>query len=271
MGLFVSTTGTTVDIPELGITITHPTTDFNVDAQFSSNEIERASTLTSLIQAGTLVWRKVAAGAIQTPSDYDSNYLEVDEENTGPGPSADRTVTFKDLGGGVTFASPVALSPDSGNIDGVSTSASRADHKHDLPAAAPVAIGTANSEGASSSVARADHVHDHGSQTTGTHHAVATTSVAGFMSATDKTKLNALVTKSGIVAAGTFAGNPKKATVTFSVAFASASYNVAITGADARTWTIESKVAGSFVISANANQALTGDVYWQAQLNGEVG
>lgn len=75
--------------------------------------------------------------------------------------------------------------------------------------------------------------------------------------------------KAGRVASGTFAGSPKKATVTFTTAFPSANYAVTITGADARVFTIESKVAGSFVINANANTALTGDVNWVAFLDGE--
>ena len=56
--------------------------------------------------------------------------------------------------------------------------------------AAPVDIGTANAEGAASTVARSNHVHNHGAQTVGTLHAVATTSVNGFMVSTDKTKLD---------------------------------------------------------------------------------
>jgi len=51
----------------------------------------------------------------------------------------------------------------------------------------PAAIGTA-APGSSVLAAAGDHVHAHGSQTDGTHHAAATTSAAGFMSAADKTK-----------------------------------------------------------------------------------
>lgn len=45
---------------------------------------------------------------------------------------------------------------------GVSTDASRQDHKHDVTTAAPVTIGGANAEGTSTALARADHVHDRG-------------------------------------------------------------------------------------------------------------
>lgn len=52
-------------------------------------------------------------------------------------------------------------------------------------------IGSA-SLGASTKAARSDHVHAHGSQGGGTQHSEVTTSVAGFMSATDKTKLDGI-------------------------------------------------------------------------------
>lgn len=57
----------------------------------------------------------------------------------------------------------------------------------------PVAIGTANSAGVASTAARSDHVHAHGDQTVGSLHAVATSSVNGFMSAADKAKSDARV------------------------------------------------------------------------------
>jgi hypothetical protein len=79
------------------------------------------------------------------------------------------------------------------------------------------------------------------------------------------TTVSSVDTKAGRVAAGTFAGNPKKATVTFATAFANTNYAIAITGADARTWTIESKLAGSFVINSNSNTAPTSETMWQAQ------
>lgn len=63
----------------------------------------------------------------------------------------------------------------------------------------PAAIGTA-APGSSVLAAAGDHVHAHGSQTDGTHHAAATTSAAGFMSAADKVITNNLAI--GFVAAG---------------------------------------------------------------------
>jgi hypothetical protein len=57
----------------------------------------------------------------------------------------------------------------------------------------PVAISTTNADGVAPTVARSDHAHAHGNLTGGTLHSTATTGVAGFMSAADKTKLNATV------------------------------------------------------------------------------
>lgn len=53
---------------------------------------------------------------------------------------------------------------------------------------------TTNSLGTSSEVARGNHVHAHGDRGGGTLHAVATTLVAGFMSAVDKAKLDGIAT-----------------------------------------------------------------------------
>ena len=239
MGLFVDTVSADVSLEDLGITLVHPTVDFDVLAQFTSSEIQASDDLTNAITGGTLQWKKTSGGTILLASDYDRDWTEIEQENTGTGISDDKVVTFKDLPPGASYGSPVT-------------------------------IGTANADGVATSVARSDHVHAHGNQTVGSLHAVATTLVNGFMSSTDKTKLDALKTKSGVVAAITFTGSPKKATVTFTTVFPSTAYSVNITGADARSWTIESKLAGSFVINANANQALTGEVSWQAQLNGEV-
>ena len=179
MGLFVSTTGTDVSIPELGIVITHPTTDKDMGTQFSSEEIQGSSSLTTAIVAGTLVWRKIAAGTIQTPANYDGDFLEIERMNAG-GLIDDRAVTFKDL-----------------------TAA-------------------------------------------------------------------AATSKAGRITAGSFTGNPKKATVTLTTSFASTNYSITVTGADSRSWTIESKAVGSFIINSNANAALAGETMWQAEPDGNI-
>lgn len=80
-----------------------------------------------------------------------------------------------------------------------------------------------------------------------------------------------LYAEAGSIAAVSFSGNPKKATVTLSQAMPSTNYSVSITGTDdARSWTVESKTTTSFVINSNANQALVGPVDWQAQAHGAL-
>lgn len=76
--------------------------------------------------------------------------------------------------------------------------------------------------------------------------------------------------KAGSVAAGTFAGSPQKtATITFGTVFPSTSYSVTITGSDGRSWIATNLTTTGFTINTQANQALTGPVYWQATLIGE--
>lgn len=79
-----------------------------------------------------------------------------------------------------------------------------------------------------------------------------------------------LATKAGSVTNTSFTGNPKKVTVTFAAAFTDANYSVAVTGEDARSWTVESKVAGSFIINANSNTAVAGSTHWIAVKHGEA-
>ncbi len=56
----------------------------------------------------------------------------------------------------------------------------------------PVQIGTSNNPGSANSVVYSDHVHSHGAQTDPTLHAIATDSTNGFMSSSDKTKLDSI-------------------------------------------------------------------------------
>lgn len=80
--------------------------------------------------------------------------------------------------------------PDQSNAAGSSNNLAKADHIHNIPSGSVVQVGTSNFAGAAASFALSDHVHAHGNQTSGTLHAAATTSVNGFMSSTDKTKLD---------------------------------------------------------------------------------
>lgn len=97
MGLYVATTGTDVAIPELGFTLVHPSTDYDLTAQFTAEEIRSAESLTTAITTGVLQWRKVLVGGYETPSHYDPDVVEADELNLGDGAQKDRVVTFKDL------------------------------------------------------------------------------------------------------------------------------------------------------------------------------
>ena len=206
-----------------------------------------------------------------------------------------------------SFGSPVTLVPDGGNVDGTLTVAARADHKHDLPADAPsttLSPATTNAEGTTTSVARADHTHavataltavittiqpddaaNSGTQNSfarGDHkHAivadiavsVGSTNAEGTSTSFSRADHVHNITnkdKAGIVAAGSFSLNPKKATVTFGTAFSSTNYAIEIKGVDARTWSYDSatKATTGFVINSNANAALTGEVSWTATENG---
>lgn len=76
--------------------------------------------------------------------------------------------------------------------------------------------------------------------------------------------------KSGSVLAGDFSGNPKTYAVVFTTMFPTNNYSVSITGSDGRSWVAESLAQTGFTINAQANQPLTGLVYWQANYKGET-
>lgn len=70
--------------------------------------------------------------------------------------------------------------------------------------------------------------------------------------------------KEGIVPSSSFGGSPWTASVTFSVPFTSNNYSVVVTGEDARMWSIQSKLSGSFVINSNSTSSITGSTFYQA-------
>jgi hypothetical protein len=89
------------------------------------------------------------------------------------------------------------LRADSNNVNGIgiANSFSRSDHIHAVDVGTSVdiqTISTTNSGGSSALLARADHVHSHGNLAGGSLHAVATQNIPGFMSASDKIKLDGL-------------------------------------------------------------------------------
>lgn len=98
---------------------------------------------------------------------------------------------------------PAAVTRATASV-GVGTKAARSDHKHDVATASAIEItDSTNDEGDSTSLARANHVHAHGARGGGTLHAVATGSTAGFLSASDKTKLDSIAVPISIANGGT--------------------------------------------------------------------
>ena len=97
-------------------------------------------------------------------------------------------------------------------------------------------VGTANSAGTDNSFTRMDHVHAHGSHSTGTDHAAVTTLVNGFMSSTDKTKLDAatnLNTASTLVfrdSSNNFSAGTITASLTGNVSGSAASFTGSLSG-----------------------------------------
>jgi hypothetical protein len=71
-----------------------------------------------------------------------------------------------------------------------------------------------------------------------------------------------LKTKAGTIAGASFAGSPKKYSVTFSTAYPNTNYSINITGGVNRTFTYESKSTTGFIINANANTVFTENVDW---------
>lgn len=111
----------------------------------------------------------------------------------------------------LALGTPVAIQVGASPGDGTAATLVRSDHQHGITTGAPVSIGTANASGSASSVARSDHVHDHGAQTSGTLHAAATGSVAGFLSTTDKTKLDGIASGAAALTASAPANVTKAA------------------------------------------------------------
>lgn len=130
----------------------------------------------------------------------------------------------------------------------------------------PVDIGSTNQEGVADLAARSDHVHAHGDQGGGSLHDEATTLSAGFMSPTDKSKLDSIVVVkiyANSVLATAFSGSPKRASVLFTTPMPSTNYTITVTSADVRVWTFESKATTGFTLNSNSNQVLSGEVHWQ--------
>lgn len=94
----------------------------------------------------------------------------------------------------------------------------------------------------------------------------------GMMSKSDKFKLDSLGgIKSGTVSGVDFSGNPKKATVVFSVPYGVGNdqYSIVFGSGAGRRFTWEDKTPSGFVISANADTPFTESVDWDTLGYGE--
>lgn len=75
--------------------------------------------------------------------------------------------------------------------------------------------------------------------------------------------------KSGKISGSLFGGNPRTASVVFSMPYTNTNYAVSIIGGDARQWTLEQVSASGFTISTNSKMPLADYVYWTAIGSGE--
>jgi hypothetical protein len=74
----------------------------------------------------------------------------------------------------------------------------------------------------------------------------------------------ASTTKAGSGSVASFGGTPLTSSIIFTTPFTNNLYAVTVVGEDARPWTIQNKVSGSFVINSNSSVALSGPIYWVA-------
>ena len=154
--------------------------------------------------------------------------------------------------------------PDQANAAGSSANLAKADHIHNIPSGVPVQIGTSNFQGAAASFALSDHVHSHGSQTNGSLHAAATTSVNGFMSSGDKTKLDASTasnTPSALVqrdSSGNFSAGTITADLSGTATNFSGSLSGDVTGTQSSTAIADTVVTGKVLtgFAAGPNSAI---------------
>ncbi len=90
--------------------------------------------------------------------------------------------------------------------------------------------------------------------------------IQGPQGATGPVSLSA---KSNSVTGASFSGSPLQYQVNFVTSFSDANYSVSVIGEDIRTWSIASKLAGSFIINSNSNITLVNPVLWSAMKHGE--
>jgi len=79
--------------------------------------------------------------------------------------------------------------------------------------------------------------------------------------------------KAGVIVPGAFAGNPKKATVTFGTAYASTAYAITLgvltDGTKQFSVSVESKTISGFVVNLGSNNAANlVEIGWHTMING---
>ena len=144
---------------------------------------------------GALKYRNASAWVTMDPAKVPDGYIPIAKLNsaviTGISVTAPLTTTGTatptlGISAATTGAAGSMSSGDKSKLDGIAASATNTPLSSTLPAA----IGTA-AIGVGTTVARADHVHAHGNQAGGTLHAdVIAAGASGFMSGSDKTKLD---------------------------------------------------------------------------------
>ncbi len=70
MGLFVTTISANVVLDDLGFTIVHPTSNFDIEARFGINACANSESLTNAIQNSLLYWTRTSGGYNELASDY---------------------------------------------------------------------------------------------------------------------------------------------------------------------------------------------------------
>jgi hypothetical protein len=161
-----------------------------------NREIDTATDTVSTVNAGD--------AAVDGASDAIANKLHQHAVATAAPPAASVSAAAAAEGSASDLMrSDASLQADvSGTLDSLAVGASGSDgtgdglalktHEHAVPAASAAEItDSTNSAGSSGSFVHSDHQHAHGVRGGGTLHAAATSGTAGFMSAADKTKLDA--------------------------------------------------------------------------------
>jgi len=192
---------TSVNDTQAATAVNTPSTIVKRDG--SGNFAASTVTLVNLISSGTTQSTDKDTGAIVTEGGLgvekninaggDINAVGAVTGATFNGITVQAHASRHNPGGADALSTAIVVTqtPDQSNAEGVATSFARSDHVHNIPSGVPVQIGTANVQGAAASFALSDHVHNHGAQTSPTLHALATSLAHGFMSSTDKAKIDA--------------------------------------------------------------------------------